>query len=182
MILVCEAPATLAASMKGLCFRERVWALITLETPGHRNNAMIKTMVQMVSWPNSAASISTTSMVGMTMIMSASRIRSVSTNLPIYPATIPMAVPRTILINAAETPTRNATLVPARSWLRRSRPMKSVPSQCLRLGPVDLVISGSTPVMGWYMGSIRGGIKLQMAIKANMTSRLRPILPRRFCL
>ena len=30
MILVCEAPATLAASMKGLCFRERVWALITL--------------------------------------------------------------------------------------------------------------------------------------------------------
>lgn len=60
--------------------------------------------------------------------------------------------------------------------------MKSVPNQCLVLGPVTLEISGSTPAMGWYMGSTRGGIKLQSAIKANKASRVRPILPRKFCL
>jgi hypothetical protein len=60
--------------------------------------------------------------------------------------------------------------------------MKSVPSQCFMLGPVDRDMWGSTPVMGWYMGSIKGGTKLKRAIKANMTSRVRPILPRRLSL
>ncbi|MBA7660150.1 hypothetical protein ES703_68149 [subsurface metagenome] len=60
--------------------------------------------------------------------------------------------------------------------------MKSVPNQCLVLGPVTVEISGSTPAMGWYMGSTRGGIKLQSAIKANKASSVRPILPRKLCL
>ena len=51
-------------------------------------------------------------------------------------------------MNAADTPTMNATLAPTRSWLKISRPMKSVPNQCLRLGPVEEEITGSTPVMG----------------------------------
>jgi hypothetical protein len=43
--------------------------------------------------------------------------------------------------------------------------MKSVPSQCRQLGPVALGNQGSTPVMGWYMGSISGGMKLSRAMR-----------------
>jgi hypothetical protein len=114
--------------------------------------------------------------------MSANLIRRVSMNLPIYPAVIPMATPKTTLITAAEIPTIKATLAPARSWLRISRPMKSVPSQCLKVGPVHEVISGSTPVIGLYMGLIHGGMKLHTAIKAKIIRRVRPILPNRLCL
>ena len=69
---------------------------------------------------------------------------------------MPTAVPSTTDMKAAETPTKNATLAPASSWLKMSRPMKSVPSQCCQLGPTEETTLGSTPVMGWYMGVDHG--------------------------
>ena len=70
------------------------------------------------------------------MIMSARRMSTMSVRLPAYPATIPMVVPNRMLISADEIPTMKAMRAPASSWLKMSLPMKSVPSQWRRLGPV----------------------------------------------
>ena len=82
IILTEDAPATREASIKGLDFNDRVWDRITRDTAGHLKMAMIKTISQILNWPNKDARISRMTREGMTMMISAMRMRKASTQPP----------------------------------------------------------------------------------------------------
>ena len=65
---------------------------------------------------------------GIMIMMSASRISSMSIHPPKYAATAPTMVPMHTVTTAASSPSRNSDRALNISWLRMSRPSGSVPS------------------------------------------------------
>src|SRR2546422_5675240 len=126
MIRTLLAPVTRAESMNGRSFRERTSARITRATPGQPTIAITRMMFPTPA-PRTAARMITSGRPGITRMTSVNRIRMFSIRPPRYPATSPTITPIAIVKNAEANPTRRATRLPHRSWLKISRPRASVP-------------------------------------------------------
>ncbi len=88
---------------------------MTRATLAHRKRPMMITRFHTLNFPMTADRIKITRRPGITMMMSATLIRIISTLFPRYPDMRPIEVPMATAMNAAVIPTRKAILAPTNS-------------------------------------------------------------------
>jgi len=134
MIRALDAPDPRAASTYSFSLMESTWPRTTRAMYIHPMPASTSTMV-VLSLPNFFMAMARMAMAGTTRNRSVMRMRTWSENFPKNPAREPRAVPTTVAISATARPIFSEIWPANMISVTWSRPISSVPNQCLAEGP-----------------------------------------------
>ena len=155
---ICDDPATRERAMKSCVLMASVSPRTSRAYRDHRNRQTTISTFSMRG-PRVAASTSATSTSEIDRDISTSRITTVSTQPPKYPARMPSTVPITPETTMAISDTTSASRAPCTMRLRISMPFLSVPSRYLACPP------GLTTIWIWSpsTGAAPSGLPITVA-------------------
>src|SRR5450756_362728 len=127
-------------------------------------------MIWIWPWPSHATMPIASRMPGTASSTSVIRMRRASTLPPAPPAIAPITVPKARPTSTATTPTVRLMRAPYRTRLNSSRPSRSVPIGCARLGPC--LPEARFPIVGSYWAITGARTAPRMKIAMQMSPKI----------